>query len=191
MAARVGKRREHCDSTLIVELSQVHHSVYPTFPSSRHPPSHVTTGKDQPLALAIALSSHPRPSLALIMTHTSRMVSPSQAQTGHSFTSSQRTTSSQSSRSRFSLALTQLSLCVLALLSLLPTAQAQTQNVTQLTGTWVSGSGQVMTGLQFFNPISKNFTVPLSGGIAYSFTEDLPNGGHFETSTFTYTSNRE
>lgn len=47
-----------------------------------------------------------------------------------------------------------------------------------------------MTGLDFFNPVSKNFSIPLSGGIAYSFVEDLPNGGgHFETSTFTYTSN--
>ncbi|CAO1621845.1 unnamed protein product [Sympodiomycopsis kandeliae] len=83
--------------------------------------------------------------------------------------------------------------CLVALLScLLPTsvvAQANTQNVTQLTGTWVSGAAQVMTGLQFFNPVKKNFTIPSSGGIAYSFLEDLPNGGHFETSTFTFTSN--
>lgn len=43
----------------------------------------------------------------------------------------------------------------------------------------------------FFNPIEKNFTIPSAGGISYSFIEDLPTGGHFETSQFRFTSNRE
>lgn len=47
------------------------------------------------------------------------------------------------------------------------------------------------TAQNFFNPISKNFTIPSGGGISYSFVEDLADGGHFETSSFTYTSNGE
>lgn len=43
----------------------------------------------------------------------------------------------------------------------------------------------------FFNPITKNFTIPTAGGVSYSFIEDTADGGHFETSTFKFTSNRE
>lgn len=39
----------------------------------------------------------------------------------------------------------------------------------------------------FYNPITKTFTVPRSGGISYSFTDD----GFFETSTYRFESNRE
>lgn len=67
--------------------------------------------------------------------------------------------------------------------------KAQAANVTSLTGTWATGSGQVLTGIDFFNPILKNFTIPKVGGVSYSFVEDLPDGGHFETSTFRFTSN--
>ncbi|PWN24589.1 hypothetical protein BDZ90DRAFT_224687 [Jaminaea rosea] len=85
---------------------------------------------------------------------------------------------------------TSLAACaVLAVATLASTGAAQAQNVTGLTGTWASGSGKVLTGLDFFNPIEKNFTIPTSGGISYSFIEDLPTGGHFETSQFRFTSN--
>ncbi|PWO01026.1 hypothetical protein FA09DRAFT_327729 [Tilletiopsis washingtonensis] len=62
---------------------------------------------------------------------------------------------------------------------------AAINNVTSLAGTWSSGSFPVSTGLGFFNPITKDFTMPKAGGISYSFTND----GFFETSTYSYTSN--
>lgn len=87
--------------------------------------------------------------------------------------------------------LTSLAVGIVAIAAVLSPRQAQAANFTELTGTWASGSGKVITGLDFFNPISQNFTMPTSGGVSYSFVEDTPGGGHFETSTFTFTSNRE
>ncbi|PWN44980.1 hypothetical protein IE81DRAFT_320574 [Ceraceosorus guamensis] len=75
--------------------------------------------------------------------------------------------------------------CLAAVVLSAQPSSAQFQNVTSLAGTWASGSGNVLTGLEFFNPIAKKFTVPRTSGIAYSFTND----GFFETSTYTYTSN--
>ncbi|PWN35962.1 uncharacterized protein FA14DRAFT_49441 [Meira miltonrushii] len=63
--------------------------------------------------------------------------------------------------------------------------QTFANNVTGISGTWSTGSGHVRTGLGFFNPITKNFTMPSTSGTSYSFTDD----GFFETSTFTYKSN--
>jgi hypothetical protein len=81
------------------------------------------------------------------------------------------------------------SLCALAVTLIVATSQTSAQvssnNVTGISGTWSSGSGAVRTGLGFFNPISKNFTLPATSGVSYSFTED----GFFETSQFTYKSN--
>ncbi|UZJ52865.1 hypothetical protein CBS101457_002185 [Exobasidium rhododendri] len=76
------------------------------------------------------------------------------------------------------------------LATVLPAAVAQSSftsigNTTSLTGTWSSGSQAVLTGVNFYNPVTKNFTVPPTSGVSYSFTDD----GFFETSTFTYTSN--
>lgn len=63
---------------------------------------------------------------------------------------------------------------------------AQTlNNVTSLHGTWASGSGNVTTGLEFFDPASASFRVPSTSGLAYSFTDD----GFFEQSKFIYQSN--
>lgn len=76
---------------------------------------------------------------------------------------------------------------MLAFLAQIVVAQDFTaiQNVTSLEGTWSSGSGGVLTGLGFYNPITKNFTMPPTAGISYSFTND----GFFETAQFVYTPN--
>lgn len=67
-----------------------------------------------------------------------------------------------------------------------PIRQAPTlNNVTGLDGTWSSGSGNVTTGLQFFNPSNAKFNIPSVTGISYSFTQD----GFFEQAKYTYTSN--
>ncbi|CAO1624529.1 unnamed protein product [Parajaminaea phylloscopi] len=84
--------------------------------------------------------------------------------------------------------LTRAAVALVALVTLSSTV-VEAANLTSLEGTWSSGSGQVMTGINFFNPILKNFTIPTAGGISYSFTHDTAGGGHFETSTFRFTSN--
>lgn len=67
----------------------------------------------------------------------------------------------------------------------LPSVSAQFQNVTALFGTWSSGSQNVTTGLEFFNPINQKFILPATAGISYSFDDD----GHFEQSKYQFTSN--
>lgn len=59
------------------------------------------------------------------------------------------------------------------------------QNVTSLMGTWSSGSQNVTTGIEFFNPITQEFTLPATSGISYSFTDD----GYFEESRYQFVSN--
>ena len=60
----------------------------------------------------------------------------------------------------------------------------------KIEGTWSSGAGNVMTGqnetgVAFFNPMRRHFTVPPTAGYSYSFTKD----GHFEMAQFTYQTN--
>lgn len=62
---------------------------------------------------------------------------------------------------------------------------AKLQNITGLDGQWSSGSGNVTTGLEFFNPSDATFNIPKVSGLAYAFSED----GFFEESKYTYTSN--
>ncbi|KAN0061993.1 Reversal of tor2 lethality [Thecaphora frezii] len=78
-------------------------------------------------------------------------------------------------------------------LALLPITLAQTteygigvpNNVTSLAGTWCTGACHVLTGLQFYNPISETFTYPLSAGQSYSFTDD----GFWEQALYMYNTN--
>lgn len=49
-----------------------------------------------------------------------------------------------------------------------------------LSGTWASGSGQVVTGANFVNIDKGQFNVPSLTGISYSFTTD----GHFEEAIY-------
>ncbi|KDN43317.1 hypothetical protein K437DRAFT_225656 [Tilletiaria anomala UBC 951] len=58
----------------------------------------------------------------------------------------------------------------------------QQNNVTSLRGTWSSGSGNVVTGLQFFNPANNTFTYPTTAGMSYSFTDDF----HWEQALYIY-----
>lgn len=85
--------------------------------------------------------------------------------------------------------LTSTLLAALALTSLaLPSVYAQQltfQNVTSIMGTWSSGSQNVTTGLEFFNPVTQEFVLPATAGISYSFTDD----GFFEEAKYQFTSN--
>ncbi|BGP43657.1 Reversal of tor2 lethality [Rhodotorula kratochvilovae] len=67
-----------------------------------------------------------------------------------------------------------------------PLAAAQ-GNLTSLTGTWSSGSGAVVTGPSFADPMNNNrpFIYPSNTGIAYSFTDD----GYFETAWYRFNAN--
>lgn len=64
-------------------------------------------------------------------------------------------------------------------------AQVRTQadDPINIVGTWSTGSGQVSTGLNFFNPLNQTFNVPKVGGQSYSFTSD----GHWEQALFIFT----
>jgi len=64
-------------------------------------------------------------------------------------------------------------------------AQIRTQadDPINIVGTWSTGSGQVATGLNFFNPLNQTFNVPKVGGQSYSFTGD----GHWEQALFIFT----
>ncbi|KAL9935039.1 hypothetical protein V8E36_006115 [Tilletia maclaganii] len=73
---------------------------------------------------------------------------------------------------------------LLLLLCSLP-SRARADNATSLAGTWASGAGNVQTGLGFFNPITREFTLPRTAGISFSFTDD----GFFEQAQMTYQSN--
>ncbi|KAK4689341.1 hypothetical protein P7C73_g752, partial [Tremellales sp. Uapishka_1] len=58
-------------------------------------------------------------------------------------------------------------------------------NITDLEGTWSTGSGAVQTGGTFCTPAEDVFTYPNNTGISYSFT----NTGFFEEAQYRYTSN--
>jgi len=64
-------------------------------------------------------------------------------------------------------------------------AQDLSTNGTGLFGTWSSGSGRVLTGAGFANPVNFSFTYPLTTGIAYSFTDD----GAFEEAQYRFVAN--
>ncbi|KAK0523134.1 Reversal of tor2 lethality [Tilletia horrida] len=61
----------------------------------------------------------------------------------------------------------------------------QAQNTVDIVGTWSSGAGNVVTGLQFFNPTNNSFIPPKTAGRSYSFTSD----GHWEQAIFQYIPN--
>jgi len=58
-------------------------------------------------------------------------------------------------------------------------------NATAIYGTWVSGSGHVVTGEGFANPLNMTFNYPNTTGLSYSFTED----GYYEIARYRFTSN--
>jgi len=64
---------------------------------------------------------------------------------------------------------------------------AAQSNLTSLAGTWSSGSGAVVTGPGFADPMNNNrpFIYPSNTGIAYSFTDD----GYFETAWYRFQAN--
>jgi len=85
----------------------------------------------------------------------------------------------------------QLIASLLLLLSAAPCSTAQDvvyddiHNVTDLEGTWSSGTGRVQTGINFANPVTATFNAPLTSGISYSFT----NEGYFEEAQYRFGSN--
>ncbi|KAG2361976.1 chaperone for protein-folding within the ER, fungal-domain-containing protein [Suillus spraguei] len=58
-------------------------------------------------------------------------------------------------------------------------------NVTAITGTWSSGSQNVVTGSGFATPSQEAFTYPSTTGMSYSFTDD----GYYEIARYRMTSN--
>lgn len=58
-------------------------------------------------------------------------------------------------------------------------------NVTAITGTWSSGSQNVITGSGFATPSQESFTYPATTGMSYSFTAD----GFYEIARYRMTSN--
>ncbi|KAG2068187.1 hypothetical protein BDR04DRAFT_1103707 [Suillus decipiens] len=58
-------------------------------------------------------------------------------------------------------------------------------NVTAITGTWSSGSQNVVTGSGFATPSQEAFTYPSTTGMSYSFTDD----GYYEVARYRMTSN--
>ncbi|BGP58357.1 Reversal of tor2 lethality [Rhodotorula sphaerocarpa] len=79
-----------------------------------------------------------------------------------------------------------LRLVAVALVALAAAVHAQ-NNVTSLFGTWTSGSGAVVTGAGFADPMNNDhpFIYPANTGIAYSFTDD----GFFETAQYRFKAN--
>ncbi|KAG2054049.1 hypothetical protein BDR06DRAFT_955630 [Suillus hirtellus] len=76
------------------------------------------------------------------------------------------------------------------LLLLATSAHGQTvydaaHNVTPITGTWSSGSQNVVTGSGFATPSQESFTYPSTTGMSYSFTDD----GYYEIARYRMTSN--
>lgn len=76
------------------------------------------------------------------------------------------------------------------LLLLATSAHGQTvydaaHNVTVITGTWSSGSQNVITGPGFATPSQEAFTYPKTTGMSYSFTDD----GYYEIARYRMTSN--
>lgn len=78
-----------------------------------------------------------------------------------------------------------LAIASLALPTVINAQQFTFQNVTSIMGTWSSGSQNVTTGLDFFNPVTQEFKLPATAGISYSFTDD----GFFEEARYQFTSN--
>ncbi|KAH9810849.1 chaperone for protein-folding within the ER, fungal-domain-containing protein [Melampsora americana] len=60
-----------------------------------------------------------------------------------------------------------------------------TTNLTDISGTWSSGSGAVLTGSGFANPVNFSFTYPKTAGISMSFTND----GFWEEAQYRFVSN--
>ncbi|KAI8457717.1 chaperone for protein-folding within the ER, fungal-domain-containing protein [Phakopsora pachyrhizi] len=60
-----------------------------------------------------------------------------------------------------------------------------TSNLTDISGTWSSGSGAVRTGPGFANPLNFTFTYPKTAGISMSFTND----GFWEEAQYRFISN--
>ncbi|KAM0746321.1 hypothetical protein T439DRAFT_136393 [Meredithblackwellia eburnea MCA 4105] len=62
-----------------------------------------------------------------------------------------------------------------------------TSNSTGFAGTWSSGSGAVVTGPGFADPMNSNrpFIYPANTGISYSFTDD----GYFEEAQYRFNAN--
>ena len=58
-------------------------------------------------------------------------------------------------------------------------------NVTSLSGTWSTGSGHVLTGLNFYDPVNNSFIYPATAGQSYSFTDD----GYWEQALYLYNTN--
>jgi len=58
-------------------------------------------------------------------------------------------------------------------------------NDTPITGTWSSGSQNVMTGPGFASPANESFFYPATTGMAYSFTSD----GYYEIARYRMTGN--
>lgn len=80
------------------------------------------------------------------------------------------------------------------LLTLLATATAalaqdavydSAHNTTSITGTWSSGSQNVLTGSGFANPHNTTFTYPKTTGVCYSFTDD----GYYEIARYRFNGN--
>lgn len=76
------------------------------------------------------------------------------------------------------------------LLLLATSAHGQTvydaaHNITAITGTWSSGSQNVVTGAGFATPSQEAFTYPKTTGMSYSFTDD----GYYEIARYRMTSN--
>lgn len=76
------------------------------------------------------------------------------------------------------------------LLLLATSAHGQTvydaaHNVTAITGTWSSGSQNVITGPGFATPSQEAFTYPKTTGMSFSFTDD----GYYEIARYRMTSN--
>ncbi|KAI0662131.1 chaperone for protein-folding within the ER, fungal-domain-containing protein [Cubamyces menziesii] len=74
-------------------------------------------------------------------------------------------------------------------LAAIPSAFAQTDftaahNITPITGTWSSGSKQVITG-KFANPSNLSFNYPPTTGVCYSFTDD----GWYEVARYRFNGN--
>ncbi|GAA99333.1 hypothetical protein E5Q_06028 [Mixia osmundae IAM 14324] len=81
-----------------------------------------------------------------------------------------------------------LLMALLVLIAASQPARAQhnaADNITSLAGTWSSGSGNVITGPGFANPVNFSFAYPATTGIAYSFTDD----GHFEEAQYRFDAN--
>lgn len=58
-------------------------------------------------------------------------------------------------------------------------------NVSDIAGSWSSGSKAVQTGPGFCNPVDSTFTYPAVAGMGYSFTDD----GYFEEALYRFTGN--